>query len=345
MDSSKKLNIGFLGTGGIAARHAAALAKASGIRIAALCNRHIEKAQAFAAERAPEARCFSDFRLMLDSAELDALYVCIPPGAHDGQTEAAAERGVHLFLEKPIALDLSRALSIRDAVENAGVVCQIGHHMRHTGPAVKLRSMIDDGSAGRPLFMQGSFFCNALHPAWWRDPAVGGGQLIEQAIHIYDLSRFFLGKAETASGFSARLSHGDVSDYRVDDVSASVVRFEGGALASLSATNVAEPGVWRTAAVVQCEKLMAVFSSSDTAEFIHHGGMNAEELRRTASAPRREIIGSPVDCHDEITRNFIAAIRGKEKTRSTIADGVESLRLVLAVAESSRRGGIPRSLS
>jgi predicted dehydrogenase len=340
----KELRVGFLGTGGIAEKHAASLAALPGVRIVGLCNRSLPRAEAFAAKLAPEARCFTDFGAMLGVAAMDVLYVCLPPGAHGGQEEEAAAQGIHLFLEKPIALGIERAESIAAAVRQSGVKCQVGHHMRHTGPAIKLKAMIEDGSAGRPLFMRGSFFCNALHPQWWRDPAMGGGQLVEQAIHVYDLARYFLGEAETAIGFAAKLAHDRFPDYRVDDASAATIRFSNGAIASISATNLAEPGKWACDASIQCELLAASFSSPDKASFILHGGMPAEELRKEKREPQREEVGSPVDCYVEISRNFLAAIRDGEALRSTVRDGVESLRLVLAVAESSRQGGAPQRI-
>jgi predicted dehydrogenase len=132
----KALRVGFLGTGWIAATYAKALAQLPGVRIAALCNHHLEKAQAFNARHVGgQARCYAEFGRMLEAEELDALYVCLPPGAHEGQAEAAAARGIHLMLEKPIALNLERAESIGQAVKKAGVKCQIGHHWRHLAPA------------------------------------------------------------------------------------------------------------------------------------------------------------------------------------------------------------------
>src|SRR5690606_22901227 len=187
--------------------HIKALLRLPGVSIVALCNHHPDKARALDQAFRLDARVFGDFWRMLEEVEMDALYVCLPPGAHAGQTEAAAARGLHLFLEKPIALEVERARSIAAAVKQAGVKCQIGHHLRHADPVRALKAMIDDGRAGRPLLMQGRWFCNALHPAWWRDPAMGGGQLLEQAIHVYDLARHFLGEAEIACGFVDRLAH------------------------------------------------------------------------------------------------------------------------------------------
>ena len=94
-----------LGTGGIAARHADA-AQAAGLTLAAACGRDQAKTAAFADRFGMTA--YSDFGLFLDYAELDLLIVALPPYAHSGQVEAAAAAGIHLLVEKPIALDLPR---------------------------------------------------------------------------------------------------------------------------------------------------------------------------------------------------------------------------------------------
>jgi predicted dehydrogenase len=336
------LNIGFLGTGWIAGTYAKALAKLPDVKITALCNHHVEKAQKFSAEHTGgAAKAYGDFDQMLANEKLDALFVCLIPGAHTGQAEAAAAKGIHLMLEKPIALTQQRAESIAAAVRKAGVQCQIGHHMRHTAPSIKLKQMLADGSAGRPLQMTGRFFVNGLFPTWWRDPQRGGGQLVEQSIHVYDLARYFLGEADVVVGFKDKLSHERFADYQVDDVSAATVRFRNRAIASLCASNVADPTGGSVTFSVACEKVMAEFTSPNEATFVHHGGRVGDEIKDRASVVREEMKTEGPSAYDELTRNFLSAIRGTEKTRSSITDGVESLRLVLAVADSSDHDGRP----
>lgn len=282
---------------------------------------------------------------MLEEQKLDALYVCLPPGAHCGQAEAAAARGIHLMLEKPIALTMQRAESIRAAVKKAGVLCEIGHHWRHTAPVRRLKGMLEDGSAGRPLMMQGRFFVNALFPAWWRDPAMGGGQLIEQAIHVYDLARHFLGEAQTISAFVDGLNHQRFPDYRVDDVSASVIRFRNGAIASICGANCAEPCNGSVTSTVLCQNVMVEFRSPDEATFIYHGGKVSEEIAKGEGKVTREEVKNQGNNYELLGANFISDIRGQEQLRSSVDDGVEDLRLVLAAAESSRADGTPQRLT
>lgn len=335
------LRVGFLGTGFIAATHAKSLAKLDDIEIVALCNHHIEKAQGFNDKFAGgKAACFDDFDKMLNEVKMDVLYVCIPPGGHNGQTEKAAAKGIHLCLEKPICLTEERARSIFDAVKAAGVKCQIGHHMRHTAPAIKLKQMLTDGTAGRPLMFQGRFYVNHLFPQWWRDPNMGGGQLIEQSIHIYDQARYFMGEGQTVFGIADMLNHHRFEDYKVDDVSASVIRFANGAVASICACNVGDPQAGVIDFVMMCEKVYVTFHAIDHATFTYHDGKPSSEIEGQV---RREEIKGEVNCYDELNRNFVAAIRDGEPLRSGIEDGLESLRMVLACAKASQTG-LPQTL-
>lgn len=329
-----KLRIGFFGTGWIAGIHAQSLAKLNDVEIVALCNHHIQKAKDFNDKFAGgKASCYDDFGRMIDKEKLDALYICIPPGAHSGQAEAAAARGIHLMLEKPIALTLERAQSMYEAVKKAGVKCQIGHHMRHTAPAIKLKQMLDDGTAGRPLMFQGRFYANHLFPKWWRDPNMGGGQLIEQSIHIYDQARYFMGEGQMAFGVTDMLNHHRFEDYKVDDVSASVVRFKNGSVASICACNVGDPQAGVIDFVMMCEKVYVTFHSIDSATFTYHDGKPSNEIQGEV---RRETVTGDGKWYDELNRNFIAGIRTNEPLRSGIEDGLDSLRMVLACARASK---------
>ncbi len=339
----KNIRIGFIGAGWVGTVHTQSLAKIPGVEVVAVYNHNLPRAQSFIADHAPKAKAYDDWKKMLETEKLDAVYVGLPPGAHCGQTELAAQRGCHLFLEKPIALTLDRAQSIAAAVRAAGVKCQIGHHQRHTAPVRKLKQMLTDGSAGRPLLMQGRFFANNLFPAWWRDPNMGGGQLIEQAIHTYDLARHFFGEPEIVTAFADKLFHDRFPDYQVDDVSASTIRFKNRAIASLCAANCYEPHGGSTLMTILCEKVMVEFKSPDEATFVRHGGKKSEEIAK--SDVKVETIKQDGSAYDEINANFIGALRGEATLRSGIDDGVESLRLVLAASKSSKENGAPQKMS
>lgn len=332
--------IGFIGAGWINSIYAQSLQKLPDLELAAVYNHRLPRAAEFS-EKFCRGSAFptDDLSTFLDTP-LDIAFIALPPGAHEGQAEAAAQRGLHLMLEKPIALNLDRARSIALAVKKAGVLCQIGHHMRHTEPAKKLKAAIADGSAGKPLFLQARFFANGLFPAWWRSRTLGGGQLIEQSIHLYDLARHYFGEPDTVSAFAGNLAHGRFSDYDVDDASAASIRFRSGALASICATNFAETQTGGASFTVLCENLTAEFHSPSSATFSTFKGKPEE---RPGAQPHRETFTDPASPYDRLTSDFIASVRGHAPLVSTVDDGVNSLALVLAASRSAQSGGAPQT--
>lgn len=333
------IRIAFLGSGGTAHAHAR-IAIAEGAVVTAVCSRDSGRGDSFLEKvgAAAGARTWSDPKCMLAGASFDVLAVCLPPGAHDGTEELAAAAGRHLFLEKPIALDPGHGAAIATAVEQAGVASQVGFQYRCIGPIAELRQRIADGRAGEPTLFTGRYWCNALHPAWWRNPQIGGGQLVEQAIHLYDLALHFLGPAESVSAHCANLGHRDVTGYAVDDTSASLIRFRSGAMAVIAASNCAVPGQWQPTFSVVCRNLSADFASPTTGRLTITGGRPAEALKPGEACPV-EIPPEGEAPRRLLWRDFLRATREGGQTVAPVGCGLAALRLVAAAAESARRGG------
>ena len=324
------IRVGLLGAGYMAGEHGTRLATLPDVEIAAICALAGREEMS---ERLTDgtAEVFEDFDRMLDAVDLDALYVCIPPFAHSGQEEKAAAAGIHLFMEKPIAIDAERAESIVNAIEAAGVVSQVGYMSRFGAAVRKLKAMIEDGSAGRPTLYQGRFFCNALHSPWWRAVAKSGGQVLEQVIHQYDLAMHLMGEPETVCGFADNLCHEDVEEYTVEDTSVSAIRFKGGAVGSIVGSNCAVPGEWTADCRVVCENVTVLFEDVNSAEFVY---TNEEPVRR-------EAVTEEVDPIMEETKNFLAAVRGECEPLAPARDGLTGVKLTSAVLKSSAEGGLP----
>lgn len=135
-----RLRVAILGAGFIAKIHAERLRQRDDVECVAICKAVPAVAEAMAKQVGlAGVRIFDDFERMLDEIRPDALYVCLPPFAHSGQVELAAERGIHLFLEKPIALTEERGSSMVRAIEKAGVVSQAGFQFRFRRSVERLR--------------------------------------------------------------------------------------------------------------------------------------------------------------------------------------------------------------
>ena len=328
---SQPLRTAILGCGGFAHRHANTLQKLKDdFKMAAFCNRTIEKAAAFSEKYTnSSASVFADHHQMFDQIPLDVVIVCLPPYAHFDEVEIAAKLGIHVFIEKPIALTSEQGWHMADAAEKAGIVTQVGFMLRFGEAIERLKGMIDSGEAGPVGLMSARYFCNALHAPWWRQRDLSGGQLVEQVIHMIDLMRFLMGDAKTVYSRQENLFHQEIDDYTVEDVSATVFGFPKGGLGVIYATNGAIPGRWINDYRVVSKNLTVEFTDSNHATF-HY----------TAKPDHQpEIITSDRDVYLSEMLDFLAAIRTGKETRTPLREGARSLDLALAATRSAQLGG------
>jgi predicted dehydrogenase len=316
-----KLRAAILGCGDFAQRHAEIISRLPGeVELVAFGDRNLHKAEAFAGRYGHGARAFGDHHEMLDAADLDLLVVVLPPYGHTDEVQLAAERGIHLLVEKPIALSSAAAWAMVAAAEAAGVKTQVGFMYRFGAAVEALRARLDDGSAGPVGLISARYFCNSLHAGWWRDRARSGGQLVEQAIHLFDLLRFLGGDVASVYSRQENLFHRDVPGYTVEDVSATVVSFANGALGVVYATNNAIPGKWINDYRVVAGRLTAEFADANHATFALTGGDSVELVT----------VASERDFRQAQLEDLLRAIRDEGETRTPLREGAKTLDLVLA---------------
>jgi len=324
------LRTAILGCGGFARRHAAILAKLDEIHLVGFCNRGLEKAEAFNQEYAAgQARVYADYEKMFAELDLDLVYICLPPFAHANEVALACQRGVHFLIEKPIALDLALAESMAAHVRASGVKSQVGFMFRFGEAARRLKQRLP--AEGTPGFMVARYACNSLHKPWWRDKNLSGGQLVEQAIHLLDMARFFLGEPVQVYAMQGNLFHAGVDNYTSDDASGTTIRFASGALAVLAATNGAIPNRWDYDWRLMLPGLTANFSDANRAVFY-----DTRPIEPGTTAPSETIAGDG-DMYLAETLDLLAAIRDDRPTAVPIEEGVRTLRLALAASQAAER--------
>jgi predicted dehydrogenase len=318
------LRVGLLGCGGIGARHAGAVAALSQkMQLVACTGRDEAKVRTFAENFG--AAPYTDFRRMLDTARLDLLIVALPPGAHAGEVEQAAQAGLHLLVEKPIALSMERAESMLRAAGEAGIVAACGFMYRFGDAVAHWDAAAVAGETGRTGMFVGQFHCNALHAHWWRERASSGGQMVEQLIHIVDLARHQLGQPQSVFARAGNFFHRDVDRYDSDDTSAIILGYDDGRIGVLNATNGAIPGKW--------DKLWQVIGERMTGRFT---GWNTGVLTHTSgAAPRVEEIDTQTDVFVAQLADLATAISERRAPRVPLSDGVATLRIVLAAGRSA----------
>jgi predicted dehydrogenase len=324
----KRLRTGILGCGGFAHRHAQNLISLpEEIELAVFCDHHDENARAFS-EKYTGGRglIFTDPRKMFGKADLDLLVICLPPFAHANEVELAAQHGVHILIEKPIALSSEHAWRMVEAAETARIQTQVGFMFRFGTGIERLKELISSGEAGPLGLMSARYFCNSLHASWWRDRSKSGGQLVEQVIHMVDLMRYLMGEAVSVYSRQENIFHREVPDYTVEDVSATVFGFRGGAIGVIYATNGAIPGKWINDYRLVSQNLTAEFSNANNAL-----------LHFTAETPvRMETISSERNVHLAELQDLLTAIRTGGQTRTPLREGAKSLDMALAATRSAQ---------
>ena len=165
------------------------------------------------------------------SADLDAVYVCVPPFAHGPIEEAVVGAGLAMFVEKPLGLDASTADRVAEAIARSGVVTAVGHHWRYADTVRRAEQLLD-GRAVR-LFV-GTWLDKVPPVSWWTQRNRSGGQVIEQAVHVLDLARALVGEVTEVCAIADGTPL--TPDADVDGATGAVMRFAHGAVGTLATT-------------------------------------------------------------------------------------------------------------
>lgn len=319
------VRVGFLGTGIAASWHLENLAPMEGVEIAAVCDIAPGKAQDAACRYGGQP--YTHYEEMLDAERLDALYICLPPFAHAEQEIPAAERGIHLLVEKPVALDPAQGLRVAEAIDRAGVISSSGYHWRYYNTVDRLRQTLAERAIGMVL---GRWMGGIWPAAWWVDRARSGGQIVEQVGHFFDLLRYTLGEVESVSGgLSHRGLIDDVEGYSLDDVSTINLRFENGIIGNVSATCMAQRGY--------C--LQIDFLGRQLVLELTMGGLRIADGDHV-TVVENQVTDALPSHFAMLDRTFVEAVRRRDGStiRSDYGDALRTLDLVLAVQRSIDTG-------
>jgi UDP-N-acetyl-2-amino-2-deoxyglucuronate dehydrogenase len=243
---STKLRTAIVGCGKVAHLHAAALKTLPASRFVAVCGgSHPERREAFAKKYGVKAYPTIDDLLAARAA--DMLTVATPHPAHADAATRAAQAGLHVLVEKPLASSLADCDAILAASRvgggSLGMICQ----RRFFEPCQRIRRAIDEGKLGRPIL-------GTVTMLGWRDAAYyrsdpwrgswqgeGGGVLVNQAPHQLDLLLWYMGEVEELFGYQANLNHPTIE---VEDTAVAVIRFKSGALGNIVLSNSQNPALY-----------------------------------------------------------------------------------------------------
>ncbi|GHD05866.1 oxidoreductase [Streptomyces violarus] len=234
--SPTRRRVAVVGTGAIVSgSHLPALrAHSDRVELVAAVDVDQERLDTFRELAGDQVAGYTSMDAMLDAVRPDLVLIGTPPSLHREQTVAALKAGAWVLCEKPLTLSLAEYDEIAAAEEASGAYAAVVFQHRYGSGAVHARELITSGELGAPLVAH-------CQTTWHRDAAYyavpwrgkwaseGGGPTMGHGIHQYDLLLHLLGEWEEIQAMAARLVH----DTESEDVSTALVRFRGGALATV----------------------------------------------------------------------------------------------------------------
>jgi predicted dehydrogenase len=330
--------IGILGGGNISDTHARAAREVPGVEVVAFWGRDAARTAAMAAQHGGTAYRTLDTFL---EHPMDVVIVGTPSGVHAEHARAAARRGLHVLVEKPLDVTTDAVDALIAECERAGVTLGTIFQDRTAPELVWLKRAIDDGALG-------TVFLASVRLRWYRPPAYyadshwrgtwaldGGGALMNQGIHSVDLLLWLLGDVTRVTAVTRTALH----DVEVEDTAVACLEFASGGIGTLEVATSAYPGFPRRVelsgtegtVVVEGDRVVDLALRSALAEPLPQHGGNAN-----ASANSPAV--TDVRGHRRVIEDFLTAVRTGSAPLCDGRDGRRSVALVQAMYTSARAG-------
>lgn len=318
------VQIGIIGCGWFGNVHLDNLLKMEQVRVTALVSSNAQKLTE-TAKKVPGAHLYADYHeLFTREKSLDAVLVCVPPDSHGDIELLAAAQGVHLYVEKPVALSLERAHVIEQAIRSAGILCFCGYHERYSPAVEELKAFLADHPA---VIASGQWLGSIPGAPWWRQRVRSGGQLVEQSTHIFDLLRYFFGEVRTVYGSSVPNLLEGLPGCDIEGASVTALSFESGVAATVqTGCYLGDSAKGRVGVHISCRDVAVEYDWMNEVRYI----TKEHTEKRPASFPS----------HFSAVQAFVNAVRYNraELIRSSYEDAVKTLAVTIAANQSIASG-------
>jgi len=323
------LRWGLIGASTIAAEHMIDAFRVNGGEAVAVMSTNADRAESYARKHGI-ARATTSVKALVESSDVDAVYISTTNELHRDQVFAAAAAGKPVLCEKPLALTLAHAREMVAECRAKGVVMGTNHHLRNAATHRAMRDAIKQGRIGKPLFAR-VFHSVYLPPhlqGWRIDrPDSGGGVVFDITVHDADTLRFVLD--EEPASVVAMTSHGGMGRAGVEDGAMGVIRFGSGLLAQFH------------------DAFTTKYATTGFEVYGEEGSLIARDCM--TQAPKGDVLLRSTAGdetlrldHEKLyvrsVRMFQNAVAGRGAPAATGEDGVKSLSVAVATLAAARSG-------
>jgi predicted dehydrogenase len=315
------LKWGVIGAGSVAQRRAMpAINKAINAELHALMSRDEVRAKQLA-ETHGASKYYTSVEDLISDTELDAVYISTPVYMHCEPTIEAAENGLHIMCDKPMAMNVNECQRMIDACSSNGVQLQICFLFRFHSAFQQIKGWITEGRLGRVVQARMPFikYVPKLPGDWHIDPSKsGGGSLIDLGVHSIDLFEYLIGEVVEVSAFCNSVIH----NYDVDETAMLMMRFKNGGQAVTETSFTA----------VGSDQILEIYGTDGSVVVFNDDGWKV----KTVVDGHRQVIGSQYEDLFQLQfEHFARCVSGDEQPIVSGYDGLQNMKIVTAAYESA----------
>ncbi len=327
----KKINVGIIGVGRIGSLHARSITHhIPSAKVLGITDINTANLKSLADELSIE-KIYSGFEEMLDDPEIDAVLICSSTDTHADIAVKAAQKGKHIFCEKPVDLTLEKVLKVKEAVEKAGVFFQVGFNRRFDHNFSKIKEFVASGKIGETHIVKITSRDPAPPPAQYS--AVSGGMFLDMTIHDFDMARFLTGSEIVEIFVNATcLVDPEIGDAGDVDTAVISLKFANGAIGVIDNSRKAVYGY---------DQRVEVFGSKGSVVADNDKPTNVtlwSEENISGDKPLYFFLERYMQSFTDEVAAFIKSVEGQSLTPVGIKDGLNSLLVALAAKESLSQG-------
>lgn len=338
---------------GIATYHLGGYAEEPRTKVVALAGLDTQRCQDLATKYGIP-KIYGDYRELLDSEEVDIVSVGVPNNLHLPVAMAAIERGKHVLMEKPLALNTAEGEQMVRAAAEKGVILAIAFNRRSRPDMQVLKQVIDDGDLGEIYYAKAFWVRRSGIPGlgtWFTSKAMsGGGALIDLGVHVLDMALWLMGNPQVATVSAStyntigtqgigqwagnRFTQAD-KPFEVEDFAAAFLRTGTGATINLEASwagftgHTDEFGVSLMGDKGGAELHVKDYNSVGTLKlFSQQGGAQVDTIPRL---PQKEVWAG----HAEVIHSLVDAILNGTPMSPSGLEGLDRTRLIDEIYRSA----------
>lgn len=336
--SSKKIGIGIIGTGSIARHHLKSVQELSNCEIIAMASS--SKKRAAKAEKEFGIKIYDSYQKLLKNDAVDAVIICTYSGNHLAPALAAAKRGKHILVEKPIEITIKRANKIIAACKKVGVKLSVIFQNRFSPDYIKLKKAVREGQLGKLIlgnaYIKWSRDANYYQSSNWKGTIKGdgGAALINQGIHTIDLLIDIMGEVDSVFGKTRTVKH----TIEGEDLGLAILTFKNSALGTIEGSTAVTPGYPERLEIYGTQGSVILEAGKIV-------GWNTDDKKRKNNKSKKEYGSGSADplamkhkLHKAQISDFVNAI---QKDKTPLVDGIQgrkSLALIKGIYKSAEKG-------